>query len=148
MYRILNRRRANLSRRLKVRTMNYCKSSLDRFHEVFQLNADTTLALIFVSTITVPEVLDLITIDRAGTRVDPAYQRRGLATMLGQHMNTIVEATRQRLFVCVRPAAVRMCEKDGYQEVAKYEVDLSQFGGHGIDTSVVFVKCFNQDRTP
>lgn len=146
MHQVLIRQRASLSFHPSVHTRSYCKSSSDHFREVFRPNADTILALISVSTTPASTVVDLIMTDRAGTRVDPAFQRRGLATMLGQHMNAIVKATGQRLFVCVRPAAVRMCEKDGYDEVAKYEVDLSQFGGQGLDTSVVFVKSFSQHR--
>lgn len=60
--------------------------------------------------------------------------------MLAVHLCGIARTAGSNLFVCVRPAAVRMCEKNGYQALSKYTIDLSRFGGEGLETSVVFVK--------
>lgn len=78
--------------------------------------------------------------DRAGTRVAPEYQRKGLTSMLSDRMGCIADQEGRRLFVCVRPAAIAMCEKNGYKELGRCEVDLGLYGGEGADVSKVFVR--------
>lgn len=77
---------------------------------------------------------------RSGTRILPSYQKRGLATLLSEYCSRISDGHGRRMFITARPAAVRMCEKTGFKEIAQHELDLTRFGGEGIDVTSLMLR--------
>ena len=51
--------------------------------------------------------------------------------MLSKHCCRISDGEGRRTFVTAMPPFVRACEKQGFREIARHEVDLTRYGGDG-----------------
>ena len=64
--------------------------------------------------------------------VDPAYQRRGLGTMLLGKGLAEADKARAKTFIEATVPGLPMYLRHGFEEVDAIKIDMGRYGGHGI----------------
>lgn len=59
----------------------------------------------------------------------PEYQKRGFATALTKHCNTIADKSGDRTWVSARPTSVKMFRDNGFVDVGTVDAHLERWGG-------------------
>jgi GNAT superfamily N-acetyltransferase len=59
--------------------------------------------------------------------VDPAFQRKGIASRLLKHVTDEADRLRTPVWLFSRPAGVPLYEKAGFVEVGQTELDVPEF---------------------
>ena len=68
-------------------------------------------------------------IDRRGTMVLPAFQKKRFGTVLTHHCNTIADNAGCRTFVTARPTSIKMFRANGFTVIGHHDSHLERWGG-------------------
>ena len=68
-------------------------------------------------------------IDRKGTMVLPAFQKKRFGTFLTRHFNAISDKDRRKTFVPARSTSIKMFLANGFKEIGQHDAHLERWGG-------------------